>query len=73
MSGFGKANCVEADGKLVILDEDGVLYLASATPEELIVHARTQLLDRVAWTVPTIVGQTLYARDSRRIMAIDLG
>ena len=26
--GFGKANCVEADGKLVILDEDGVLYLA---------------------------------------------
>lgn len=26
--GFAKANCVEADGKLVILDENGVIYLA---------------------------------------------
>lgn len=71
--GFAKANCVEADGKLVILDEDGVLYLASATPERLVVHAQVQLLDRVAWTVPTIVGKTLYARDRKQILAVDLG
>jgi outer membrane protein assembly factor BamB len=71
--GLGKANCVEADGKLVILDENGVLYLATATPEELVVHSRTQLLERVAWTVPTIVGKTLYARNEGRILAVDLG
>ena len=71
--GFARANCVEADGKLVILDEDGMLYLASATPEELVVHARTQLLDKVAWTVPTIVGKTMYVRDNKRILAVDLG
>jgi outer membrane protein assembly factor BamB len=71
--GFGKANTVDADGKLVILDEDGVLYLATATPEELVVHARTQLLGRMAWTVPTIVGKTLYARDRRQILAVNLG
>lgn len=71
--GFAKANCVEADGKLVILDEDGVLYLAEATPEKLVVLAETRLLDRRAWTVPTIVGSTLYVRDRRRIMAVDLG
>jgi len=71
--GFAKANCVAADGKLVILDEDGMLYLASATPEELVVHAKTQLLDRVAWTVPTIVGTTMYVRDKKQILAVNLG
>ncbi len=71
--GLGKANCVEADGRLVILDENGVLYLAEATPEELTILARTQLLDRYAWTVPTIVGRTLYARDQKKILAVDLG
>jgi outer membrane protein assembly factor BamB len=71
--GFAKANCVMADGKLVILDEDGVLYLATATPEELVVHARTQLLDRVSWTVPTLVSRTLYVRDRSEILALDLG
>ena len=71
--GFARANCVEADGKLVILDEDGMLYLASATSEKLLVHSRTQLLGRVAWTVPTIVGKTLYVRDKRQILAVNLG
>ena len=71
--GFARANCVEADGKLVILDEDGMLYLASATPEKLVVHSRTQLLERVAWTVPTIVGTTMYVRDQTQILAVNLG
>ena len=71
--GFAKANTVEADGNLVILDEDGMLYLATATPEGLVVHAETKLLDRWAWTAPTIVGQTLYVRDRKQIVAVDLG
>ena len=71
--GFAKANCVEADGKLVILAEDGMLYLTSVTPEKLVVHAEMQLLDRVAWTVPTIVGTTMYVRDKKQILAVDLG
>ena len=71
--GIGRANCVEADGKLIILDEDGVLYLADATPEGLVVKSRTQLLKRVAWTVPTIVGKTMYVRDNEQILAVNLG
>jgi outer membrane protein assembly factor BamB len=71
--GIAKANCVAADGKLVILDEDGMLYLAGATPQEFVVHSRTQLFDGVSWTVPTIVGKTLYVRDTQRIVALDLG
>ena len=38
--GFAKANTVEADGKLVILDEDGVLCIATATPEKRPTTAR---------------------------------
>ncbi|HEX9731145.1 MAG TPA: PQQ-binding-like beta-propeller repeat protein [Thermoanaerobaculia bacterium] len=71
--GFARANCVEADGMLVILDEDGMLYLASATPEKLELLAKTKLLEKVAWTAPTIVGTTLYARDRKQVVAVDLG
>jgi hypothetical protein len=71
--GFARANCVEADDHLVILDENGVLSLASATPAKLVVHATAQLLGRPAWTVPTIVGTVMYARDNERILAVDLG
>ena len=71
--GFATATCVAADGKLVILDEDGMLYLATATPEKLTVLAKTQLLNRVARTVPTIVGDTMYLRDNKQILAVNLG
>jgi outer membrane protein assembly factor BamB len=71
--GFAKANVVAADGRLIILDEDGKLYLATATPQDLTVHSQVQLLDDVAWTVPTIVGRTLYVRDKQNILALDLG
>ena len=61
------------DGHIIILDEDGMLYLATATPDALEVHAKTQLLQKVAWTPPTLVGTTLYVRDNDRIVAVDLG
>lgn len=71
--GFTKSNCVGADGKLVILDEDGKLSLATATPQGLTVLSETQLLDKVSWTSPTIVGKTLYVRDKKSIQARNLG
>jgi outer membrane protein assembly factor BamB len=71
--GFAKANTVYADGKLIILDENGKLALATATPEGLTVHSEVELLERVSWTPPTIVGETLYVRDKTHLMALDLG
>ncbi len=71
--GFAKANCLYADGKLIILDEDGMLYLATANAEDLTVHSQVELLDEVSWTVPTLVGKTLYVRDKKSILALDLG
>ena len=71
--GFAKANVVAADGRLIILDEDGKLYLTTATPEDLTVHSEAEVLERVAWTVPTIVGKMMYVRDKTNITAFDLG
>jgi len=70
---FAKANVIGADGKLIILDEDGNLAIATATPEDLVVHSKVELLDKVAWTVPTLVGKTLFIRDKNTIRALDLG
>jgi outer membrane protein assembly factor BamB len=71
--GFAKATIVQVDGKIIILDEDGQLAIATATPDGLEVHSKVKLLDDVAWTVPTVVGKTMYVRDKKKIMALDLG
>lgn len=71
--GFAKATCVGADGKLFILDEDGTLAVATATPEGLEVHSRATVLDRVSFTPPTIVGTTMYLRNRKQVVALDLG
>lgn len=71
--GFSKATTVRAGDKLIILDEDGNLALATASPENLTVHSKFELLKKVAWTVPTLVGKTLFVRDKTNILALDLG
>ena len=70
--GIGKANSVMADGRVIVLDEDGKLYLTTATPEDFTVHSEFALFDGVSWSAPTIVGNRMYARDKVRIMALDL-
>ena len=69
---FPKANFVYADGKLILLDEDGVLALATISTEGIRVISKTNLLTNRAWTPPTLVGIKLYARDRKTIVAVDL-
>ncbi|MFH1746917.1 MAG: PQQ-binding-like beta-propeller repeat protein [Planctomycetota bacterium] len=71
--GFPNATCLYADSKLILLDENGHLGLAQASPEKITILAECQVMDRYALTVPTLVGTTLYVRDRQRIMALDLG
>lgn len=71
--GFARAQLLHADGKLIILDEDGALALATASPEGLKVLARAQVLDHLSWTPPTLVGTKLYVRDRKTIAALELG
>lgn len=71
--GFGKANVVYADGKLIILEEDGSLSLATATPEAFQLKSKAPLLKKSSWSTPTLVGHRLFVRDNETIMALDLG
>ncbi|UCE59255.1 MAG: PQQ-like beta-propeller repeat protein [Phycisphaerales bacterium] len=70
--GFGSVNLVYANGRFIILDEDGSLSLATANPDDLTVHSQVALLEKAAWTAPTLVGTTLFVRDRSSIMALDL-
>lgn len=72
--GFGRASMVHADGKTIILDEDGDLALAKLTPDgATILSEAKKVFDTTSWTVPTLVATTLYARDREKIVALDLG
>jgi outer membrane protein assembly factor BamB len=70
---FARAQMVEAGGTLVIVDEDGDIALASISDGRLRVHARKRMLTQNAWTPPTLVGSTVYVRDRKDILALDLG
>jgi len=70
--GFSKATCLYGDKKLIILDEDGNLALTSPRSKKLKVRSKVELCKRNSWTVPTLVGTTLYVRDRHQIMALDL-
>lgn len=70
---FSRAHAVHADGRLIIVDEDGTVALASVGPGGLTVHSRAELLASKAWTAPTVVGTRLYLRDRASMKAFDLG
>jgi outer membrane protein assembly factor BamB len=70
---FSRAQLLYADGKLILLDEDGRLGLATIGPEGVKVLARANVLENISWTPPTLAGTTLYVRDRKSIAAFDLG
>ena len=70
---FSRAQLLVADGKLLILDEDGQLGIANATSKGLEILARASVLESVSWTPPTLVGTRLFVRDRKTIAAFELG
>jgi len=70
---FGRAQLLYADGKLIVLDEDGNLGLATVSPQGLKVLSRAPVLENLSWTPPTLAGTTLYVRDRKTIAAFALG
>jgi outer membrane protein assembly factor BamB len=70
---FSRSTFLSADGKLVILDEDGTLGLATVSPEGIKVLARADVMTKTSWTVPTLVGTKLYIRDRKNMVALELG
>jgi outer membrane protein assembly factor BamB len=70
---FSKAQLVYAEGKLVVLDQDGTLGLVRVNWQKYEELARLpNLLQSLAWTPPTLAGTRLFARDRKTIVALDL-
>lgn len=70
---FKRAQLLYADGKMIILDEDGTLGLATVSPQGIKVLAKAPVLENISWTPPTLAGTTLYIRDRKNIAAFNLG
>jgi outer membrane protein assembly factor BamB len=68
-----RATLIGAGNRLIILDEDGNLSLATPGAEGLTINGRTQVFTGRSWTVPTLVGTKLYLRDRKEMVALELG
>jgi len=68
-----RATIIGVGNKLLILDEDGTLALATPGDAGLVIHAKASILGARAWTAPTLSGTTLYLRDLKQIVALELG
>jgi len=70
---FGLGPYIVADGKFYILSDDGVLTVLRASTKEYIQLAQAKVLDGVdAWGPLAIVKGRLLARDSGRLVCIDV-
>ena len=63
--GLGCGSLMIADGKLILLSEDGRLVIAEAKPDGFKQLAEKKILEGRCWTVPVLVGGNLYARNAR--------
>lgn len=63
---------VLADGHLLALTGEGRLRVAAASPDGFVPRGEAQILDDRCWTVPTLSGGRLYARNMDRIVCVDL-
>jgi outer membrane protein assembly factor BamB len=70
---FGLGPYLLADGKLLILNEDGVLTVAEASAEAYRPLGSARILDGPdAWAPLALAGGRLIARDTRRMVCVDM-
>lgn len=62
--GLGCGSLLIADGKLLILAEDGTLVLAKASPVAYTELARSPFLEGRCWTVPVLADGRVYGRNA---------
>jgi outer membrane protein assembly factor BamB len=71
--GIGTANCIYADGRLIVLGEKGRLLLASPSREGLEIISHHDIGSERCWTAPALIDGRLIVRDSAEIMAFQVG
>jgi outer membrane protein assembly factor BamB len=71
--GFNLSHVIAVGDRLILLDDEGKLTLATPGPDGLTVHSDARILSSPALTPPTRHGTVLYARDQLEIVALELG
>lgn len=71
--GLSLANLVAADGKLLVLDVEGVLAVATPGPTGWKLSSKVSVLSAQVFTPPTLADRSLYMRDLQKIVAVDVG
>jgi outer membrane protein assembly factor BamB len=69
---FGMASLILADGKLIVMKDDGTLVLASASPEAYRELGQSRILQRTTRALPALAGGLLYVRDTDTLKCVDL-
>ncbi|HEY1170162.1 MAG TPA: PQQ-binding-like beta-propeller repeat protein [Verrucomicrobiae bacterium] len=70
--GLTPANVLLAGDQLLVLTERGELLSVAATPDEFKLLNRAQILGSNLRNYPALANGTLYARDTKKLVALDL-
>jgi len=70
--GFGCANMILAEGRLITLGENGDLFLLEANPDEYKESARIHVLDKVCRAPLALANRRLYARSDTKLICWNL-
>jgi outer membrane protein assembly factor BamB len=70
--GFQRGSLIAADGKLIVLGEQGKLALVEADPDRFVEHASAQVLEGRNWTSPSLAGGKLYLRNHEEMVCLDM-
>ncbi|MCH7994787.1 MAG: PQQ-binding-like beta-propeller repeat protein [Planctomycetes bacterium] len=70
--GFARAAMVYGDKKFIIRDAEGYVAIATLTPKKMTVHSKARVLEPGPCSAPALVRRTLFIRDHKTVMALDL-
>ena len=71
--GYGCASLMLADGKLIVLSDEGELVIAPASPKGFKPTGRFKAVDGLCWTVPVLSNGKIYCRTARgEFAAVDV-
>lgn len=62
--GYGVGSLLVADGKCLVLSDEGELVVCRASGDKYEELAKAKILDGLCWTVPLLVNDHIYARNS---------
>ncbi len=69
---FGAGTVILIGDHLLILREDGELFLLAATPDKFTPLAQTKLMQPTVRAYPALAGGRLYARNQEELVCVDL-